>query len=125
MEAYRQCLMHKTYDILQPDGRGAGGILTCRKVGVLAEAFQVRCILHGTMSLMLAGWLQATLSIGSDWQEVALITPPLLPEEQWAPALKVLNQKSMFQIHDGILEAPASPGLGLEVNPDALKQYRV
>ena len=27
-------------------------------------------------------WVQATFAIGSEWQEVALLTPPLLPEEQ-------------------------------------------
>lgn len=124
MEPYRQCVMHGTYDILQPDGRGAGGILVCRKVGALADAFHTRCILHGTMGLMLAGWLQATLAIGSDWQELALITPPLLPEEQWAPGLKVLRQDRMFTIKDGVLSAPESPGLGLEADPEALKRYR-
>src|SRR4051812_42542466 len=75
--AFLRCLLHNAYYIPQPDGRGAGGILTCRKVGVLAEAYNVQCILHGTMSLLLAGWLQASLSIGAEWQEVALITPPL------------------------------------------------
>ena len=37
LEPYRQCLLHRTYDILQPDGSGAGGIFTCRKVAILAE----------------------------------------------------------------------------------------
>ena len=61
----RDCLLHRTYDILQPDGRQAGGIFRCRQVAVLAEAFHVPAILHGSMSLPLAGWLQATLAIGS------------------------------------------------------------
>ena len=125
MESFRQCAMHGTYDILQPDGRGSGGILTCRKVGVLTDAFQLRCILHGTMGLMLGGWVQATLAIGTEWQELALMTPPLLPEEQWAPSLKVLNQERMFDIRDGVLHAPDSPGLGFDLNVDALRQYRV
>ena len=125
MESFRQCVAHGTYDILQPDGRGAGGILTCRKVGVLAESFHFRCILHGTMGLMLGGWVQATLANGSEWQEVALITPPLMPEEQWAPAMKILRQDRMFQIRDGVLHAPEAPGLGFEVNAEALAQYRV
>jgi L-alanine-DL-glutamate epimerase-like enolase superfamily enzyme len=124
MESFRQCAVHGTYDILQPDGRGAGGILTCRKVGALADAFHLRCILHGTMGLMLGGWVQATLSIGSEWQEFALLTPPLLPEEQWAPSMKVLHQNRLFDIRNGVLHAPDSPGLGLEVNAEALRQYR-
>ena len=125
LEPYRQCLLHQTYDILQPDGRQAGGIYMCRKVGILAEAFHVPCILHGSMSLALAGWLQATLAIGSPLQELALISPPLLPEEQWSPGLKVLKSKTMFSFENGDLVAPPFPGLGLDVDEVAIEKYRV
>ena len=125
IEPYRQCLLNRTYDILQPDGRGAGGILACRKVGAMAEAFHVPCILHGSMGLMVAGWIQASLAIGSPWQELALVTPPLLPEEQWAPALKLLSSDRLFTIRDGELLAPEYPGLGLDINEEAVAKYRV
>ena len=125
LEPYRQCLLHRTYDIVQPDGRQAGGIFRCREVAVLAESFHVPTILHGSMSLLLAGWLQATLAIGAPWQEVALIAPPLLPEEQWAPALKLLKSKSLFTFEKGDLLAPSGPGLGLDVDEEALQRYRV
>jgi len=125
LEPYRQCLMHRTYDILQPDGRTAGGIFRCRQVAILAESFHVPTILHGSLSLPLAGWLQATLAIGAPWQELALITPPLLPEEQWSPALKLLKSKRMFTIENGSLVAPPYPGIGLDVDEDALAKYRV
>ncbi|MBI4604234.1 MAG: mandelate racemase/muconate lactonizing enzyme family protein [Planctomycetes bacterium] len=124
LEPFRECLVQKTYDILQPEGRGAGGILTCRKVATLAEAFGVRCVLHGTMALMLPGWLQASLAIGAEWQEVALVTPPLLPEEQWAPCLKVLRSKELLAIRDGEILAPDLPGIGLDVDEDALARFR-
>jgi L-alanine-DL-glutamate epimerase-like enolase superfamily enzyme len=77
------------------------------------------------MSLLLAGWLQATLSIGSPWQEIALITPPLLPEEQWSPGLKVLKSQKMFVFEQGELLASPYPGIGLDVDEEALKRYRV
>jgi D-galactarolactone cycloisomerase len=125
LEPFRQCLLHQTYDILQPDGRNCGGILTCRKVGILAESFHLPCILHGTMGLSLGGWLQATLAIGSEWQELAIVTPPLLPEEQWAPALKVLKSRQMIPILNGELLAPPYPGLGLDLDEEALARYRV
>jgi L-alanine-DL-glutamate epimerase-like enolase superfamily enzyme len=124
IEPFHQCLLHRTYDILQPEGRGSGGIFICRKVAVLAEAYNVPCILHGTMALMLAGWLQATLAIGSEWQEVALIWPPMLPEEQWAPGLKVLKSKRLYVIRDGEILAPEYPGIGLDVDEEALEKYR-
>jgi len=125
LEPYRQCLLHRTYDILQPDGRQCGGIFRARQVGILAESFHVPVILHGTMSLLLAGWLQATLAIGSPWQEIALITPPLLPEEQWSPGLKVLKSKQMFVFDQGELVAPVYPGIGLDIDEEAVERYRV
>ena len=90
----------------------------------MAEAFHVPCILHGTMGLMLPGWLQSTLAIGSEWQEVALIWPPLLPEEQWAPSLKVLKSKYLLEFQDGMIQAPDFPGIGLDVDEEALEKYR-
>jgi D-galactarolactone cycloisomerase len=125
LEPYRECLQRKTYDILQPDGRQAGGIFRCREVAILAESFHVPTILHGMISLPVAGWLQATLAIGAPWQELALLTPPLLPEEQWAPALNVLKSKKLFNIENGELLAPTYPGIGLDVDEEALQRYRV
>ena len=90
----------------------SGGIFRCREISVLAGSFHVPTILHGSMSLLLAGWLQATLAIGAPWQEVALITRPLLQEEQWAPALTLLKSKSLFTFENGDLLAPSGPGLG-------------
>ncbi len=124
LDAFRECLSARTYDIVQPEGRGCGGIFTCRQVATMAEAAHVPCILHGTMSLMLSGWLQASFAIGAEWQEVALITPPLLPEQQWAPGLKVLKTPKMFEIMEGDLLASPLPGLGLDVDADALREYR-
>ena len=125
LENYKQCLLHKTYDILQPDGRTAGGIFRCRQVSMLAEAFHVPTILHGSLSLPLAGWVQATLAIGAPWQEMALITPPLLPDEQTSPGLKVLKSARMFSFENGNLLAPPYPGIGLDVDEEALARYRV
>ncbi len=125
LDPFRECLLNRTYDILQPDARNAGGIFMCRKVGTLAEAFNVRCVLHGNMGLGLAGWLQANLAIGCEWQEMAHIKPPLLPQQQWAPALKLLKSKEVFKIRDGEILAPEYPGLGLDVDEDALEEYRV
>jgi len=121
---FQQCLVHRTYDILQPEGRGSGGIFTCRKVAFMADAYHLPCILHGTMALMLAGWLQATFAIGAEWQEVALVTPPLLPQQQWAPGAKVLRNKEMYKVENGEILASDLPGLGLDIIPEALAEFR-
>lgn len=125
LDPFRECLVNETYDILQPDGVHAGGIFTVRKIAALAEAFHKPVILHGSMGLSVAGWLQASAALGAEWQELALITPPLLPEEQWSPALKVLNRKTVFTFQNGEIQVPQAPGLGLEINEEALDHFRV
>ncbi len=125
LEPYKQCLMERSYDIVQPDPRQAGGILMCRKVATLAESFHVPAIPHGYIGLPLAGWFQAALAMGSEYQEVTMVSPPLLPEEQWAPGMKVLKSRNMFTFENGEILAPQLPGLGLDVDEEAVERYRV
>lgn len=117
-------LTHKTYDVLQPDTRICGGILTARKISILAEAFHVPCIQHGTQGLSLAGYIQAGCAMPNcDYQE--MIGQPNLPEEQWSPALRILRTPHVFEIEDGTVLLPDLPGLGLDIDEEAIEEYRV
>jgi len=117
-------LRNKTYDIVQPDTRICGGIWVAKKISVLAESFGVPCVQHGTSGLSLAGYIQAGCAMTNcPWQEI--IGGPNLPQEQWAPALKLLRTPYVFPIEDGHVLLPEHPGIGLDVNEDALKEYRV
>ncbi len=117
-------LMHKTYDVLQPDTRICGGILAARKISILAEAFGVPCIQHGTSSLALAGYIQAGCAMSNcEWQEI--IGTPELPQEQWAAAKPLVRSPDVFRIEDGHILLPELPGLGLDLNEDAIKEYRI
>ncbi|MDX1981866.1 MAG: mandelate racemase/muconate lactonizing enzyme family protein [Bryobacteraceae bacterium] len=125
LDAYRESFVQGSYDVVQPDVVLCGGVFMVRKIAAMAQAFHKPVVLHGSMGLRLAGWLQASAAIGAEWQELALITPPLMPEEQWSPALKVLNASSLFTIRDGHIEVPQGPGLGLDVNREAVARYRI
>ena len=117
-------LTHKTYDVLQPDTRICGGILNARKISILAEAFHVPCIQHGTNGLALAGYIQAGCAMPNcDYQE--MIGQPNLPDEQWSPALRILRTPHVFEIENGYVKLPDRPGLGLDVDEEAIKEYRV
>ena len=116
-------LKNRTYDVVQPDARICGGIWIARKISVLAEAFGVPCIQHGNSGLALAGWIQAGCAMPNcEWQEV--IGGPNLPEENWEPGVKLLNTPQPFQIENGSILLPELPGLGLDVNEEALREYR-
>ena len=104
-------LTHKTYDVLQPDTRICGGILNARKISILAEAFHVPCIQHGTGGLSLAGYIQAGCAMPNcEYQEI--IGQPNLPQEQWEPALRILRTPHVFEIEDGYVKLPDLAGAG-------------
>ena len=125
MKNFRESLAARAYDIVQPDAVTAGGILLCRKISILAESFHVPTILHGSMGLRAAGFFQTSAAIGSDWQELVFVTPPLLPEDLLSPGLQVLKTKTMYRFEDGHVHLPDLPGLGLDVDEDALGKFRI
>jgi L-alanine-DL-glutamate epimerase-like enolase superfamily enzyme len=125
LDPFREGLVHETYDIFQPDCRTVGGILTMRKVAAMCEAFHKPCIGHGAYGLLLSGRIQAHAAWGAPLEEFALATPPLLPQEQWAPASKILHGKELYTFRNGELLIPQGPGLGLDLDEDAIEHYRV
>lgn len=126
LDDFRNYLTAGAVDILQPDAAISGGILPCRKAGVLAESFGIPCILHGTNGPDLAASLQVAASIPScRMMEVALIFPPLTPEEMWKPLDKILATPTLYRMKEGLVELPKGPGLGIELDEEALERYRV
>ena len=116
-------LTHKTYDIIQPDTRICGGIWNARRVSMLAEAFGIRCIQHGTNGPALAGYIQAGCAMPNcEWQE--MIGGPVLPQNQWEPCLELLKTKELFKIEQGFVHLSELPGLGIDLDEDAIKEYR-
>ena len=123
---FAEYLANDVFDIVQPDGFTAGGILTIKKIGTIAQAFNKPCILHGTHSLNMFAWLQINASLmNCEYQEIGLIRPPILPHEQWEPGVKLLNTPDMFEMDREYIKIPQGPGLGFDINEDALNEYRI
>lgn len=123
---FGQYLAQGAFDILQPDSFLGGGILVCHKIGMMAQAFGCDMILHGTHGLRLAGSLQVDAASPMPyWQELVMTTPGVLPQETIAPGMRLLRNKDAFAITDGYMHIPQGPGLGLDIDEDALEHYRV
>jgi D-galactarolactone cycloisomerase len=125
VKGFREPLVRGSFDILQPDAAISGGIATARKAAVLAEAFGTRCFLHGDGGLGVAGWIQVNAAIGAEWQELAIIWAPLLPDELWQYATQVVHGDRLYHIEDGVLHVPEGPGLGLDLDVEAIEELRV
>lgn len=123
---FAKYLQHGSFDILQPEPLNCGGLLMTKKIAAMAEGFGIDCVPHGTHGLTLASRLQIEAALPNCWiLEVALVNPPLLPWEQWEHCLVLLNQDKVFEVENGEFIIPDRPGVGLDVNEEAIEKYRV
>ena len=125
LEPYKQCLLHQTYEVLQPELRVVAGIWAARKVGALAEAWGLKTAPHGISGLAWAGRLQLAAAMGSIYQEIAVLNPPWLPDDYCKPFLPLLHGEQPFTFAHSECVVPQYPGLGLNVDEAALVRYRV
>jgi galactonate dehydratase len=113
--AFRELLVKQAADVLQPDVCCAGGILECKKIAAMAEAFYVNLAPHNPM-----GPVATAVNV-----HVAAAIPNFLileyhPDD--APPRRDLIDEPM-QLRNGYLELPTRPGLGIELNEDAFEKY--
>ena len=120
---FRDFVEQGVYDIVQPDPHWCGGILECRKISALAEAANRQCVLHtgGMGGLWVAANLQVTGAIPNcDYFEY-LMEPPV-----WTPEVRDAFLKEPIRISaDGYVDIPDGPGLGVQVNEEAIARYTV
>jgi galactonate dehydratase len=106
--AFREVLEKGAAAILQPDLSHAGGILEVRKIAAMAEAYYAAIAPHCPLGpISLAAALQ-----------VDACTPNFLCQEQVCLGEGYL--KEPFRVRDGHVEVPTGPGLGIEVDEEAL-----
>ena len=106
--AFREVLEKGAAAILQPDLSHAGGIFEVRKIAAMAETYYAAIAPHCPLGpIALAASLQ-----------VDACTPNFLCQEQVCLGEGYL--KEAFVMRDGHIELPTGPGLGIEVDEDAL-----
>lgn len=117
-----QLVKDRLVGIIQPDVARAGGISETRDIATLAHAFHVAYAPHvgwsGAVcvaaSLQLAAAMPAFLCF-----ECMFIANPLRDE------LATTAVGSAATLVDGQLDVPQGPGLGIEINHDAVERYRI
>jgi galactonate dehydratase len=105
---FREILEKKAAAILQPDLCHAGGITEVRLIAGMAEAYYAAVAPHNPLGpISLAAGLQLAASI-----------PNFLCQEQ--VSLGVGYIKKPFRVVDGYVDLPRGPGLGIELDDDAM-----
>ena len=114
---FRPLLEADAVDVVQPDLSHAGGITEVKKIADMAETYDVSLAPHcplGPVTFM------ASLHVDA-------ASPNALVQE--ASALRrdvpayLENDEILDADHDGYLDVPGGPGLGVKINEDALREY--
>ena len=124
LDVYAPYIKGEAFDIIQP--HCANVFLHLRKIAGMAELAGAECIFHGSHGLDLAGSLQLAATIPScRIHEVVYTTPPAPPQEAWAPLNALVRSDELYCIRDGCVHLSSTPGLGVDLDEEAVERYRV
>ena len=107
-------------DIIQPDLSHAGGLLECRKIAAMAEAYDVAVAPHCPLGpLALASCLQlAACTPNVAIQEMSLGIHYTVGHD----LLYFVTDPEVLTPVDGYLPIPQKPGLGVTINEEAVRE---
>ena len=120
-----QALSAGAVDILQPDLCGCGGFSETQKIAALATLHGVRIVPHvwGT-GVQIAAALQFMAAMTPDPVRVNPIEPIMEFDRTYNPFRQAVLSKPIEAVN-GVVTIPNGPGLGLEINRDALLEFRM
>jgi galactonate dehydratase len=115
---YRQLLENQAVAVLQPDVCNCGGLMEVRKIAALAESWYVPLALHNP---------NGPVATAMSAQVAAAIPNFLIMETVGGLGEEKSRHEEIVQetlkIHEGYLELPTRPGLGVELNDEAISRH--
>jgi len=113
---FRPLLEKRSADILNPDVACVGGILELKEIAAMAESFLVAMSPHNYNSTLVA--LASTV-------HASATMPNFIITEYFLPFVDFCDTISPNQLKpkNGYIELPTAPGLGIDVDEEALKKH--
>ena len=113
---FRPLLEKRSADILNPDVACVGGILELKEIAAMAEPFLVAVSPHNYNSTLVA--LASTV-------HASATMPNFIITEYFLPFVEFCDTISPNQLKpkNGYIELPTAPGLGIDVDEEALKKH--
>jgi L-alanine-DL-glutamate epimerase-like enolase superfamily enzyme len=116
-DAFRTLVERAHVDVLQPDVARCGGFTVCREIAALARRRSVEVVPHcfSTGVLVAASLHFAAVLDRPTYSEYSVADSPLVSGLLTEP----------YRLRAGKLEGPRGPGLGVELDEDAVERMRV
>ena len=123
---FRDLLVSRAIDIIQPDTCAAGGLSECKKIADMAEAFGIRYNPHvwGT-GIAIAASLQLLAVLPSHTPTSLTPIEPMLEFDRTEHPIRQAVLTQPIEHVKGMVRVPDGPGLGIEVDRAALKRFAV
>lgn len=115
---YKQLIEARAIDVIQPDVVWCGGITAARRIAALAAAHSIPCRPHVFSSGLC---LSANLHFIASTSNADLLEYDQNPN----PLRNELIMGRLLPDSQGVVKMPSDPGLGVEVDDDILKKYRI
>jgi galactonate dehydratase len=116
VRGFRPFVDNQAVDIVHPDLAFAGGFTGTRKIADYAALFRTPVALHNVGSLVLT---YANAHFGASIQNFYRSESQLGRTGHY---IEKMSAGSPPEVRKGLLKVPTAPGLGLEINPDFLKE---
>ncbi|OWV98791.1 mandelate racemase/muconate lactonizing enzyme family protein [Rhizobium sp. R693] len=120
-----QAMSAGAVDILQPDICGCGGLSEAAKIADMATLNGVRVVPHvwGT-GVQIAAALQFIAAMVPDPVRASPVEPIMEFDRTHNPFRQAVLQRPIEAV-DGVVSIPEGPGLGIEINRDALQRFKM
>lgn len=112
---FRELLVKQAVDIIQPDVCCAGGIMECKKIAGMAEAFYVPMAPHNPLSPVATA---VNVHLATAIPNFLILE--YIPDD--SPPRSDLVKEPM-KVVNGYIPIPTKPGLGIELNEEAFSKY--
>lgn len=123
----RDHLEANALEIYQPTLDLCGGITAAHAVAVMAESFDKRMVPHtfGPGINYTASLHVAAAATACDLIEFAVFDDEIDDPGRFVASPYIANQEDIYVQDGGVIEPPEKPGLGLELDEDAIEANRV
>jgi D-galactarolactone cycloisomerase len=119
----REHIVKRSFDVIQPDASLCGGIGEVLFIAEMARLFSMQCVPHC--------WAGA-IAVAATLHVLALLPPynfgftadrPMLEFDVYENPFRDAIVTKPFELKNGQMEIPTGPGLGIEINEDAVRKY--
>lgn len=120
----RDHIVRRSFDIIQPDVSLCGGIAEVLFICEMARLFGIQALPHcWAGAIVIAATLQLNALLAPHFQGFANGDEPMQEFDVYENPFRDEIVTGKFALKNGYFDVPTGPGLGIEINEDAVRKY--